>query len=126
MNEEITKLGADALKDLLTNLTQAKGFVLEQAPDFCQQMCTWAIVSSAIGLLLWILASAAAIVLVYRLRSCVDAVGLPLISILIGILAGMFLFASFAAGVLPAATDGLKAYFAPKVYLVEQITHMVK
>lgn len=54
MNEELQKLGTQALTDLLANLTSAKEFILAQAPDICQQMVLLAIVKGCISAI-WLL-----------------------------------------------------------------------
>lgn len=133
---ELAKLGADALKDLLTNLTQAKGFVLEQAPDFCQQMIARDMVMPAFlsGVMLALSLAALLFAILAGKRSYRAVANRPHPNVQTGAEVGWgcgCVLACFGAPALLIAAIcnayvALAVYVAPKVFLVEQITRMLK
>ncbi len=118
-------LGKEALRDLLGNLTQAKAFVLEQAPDFCRQLIARDMGLSLFLTLVWFVLCVGSCVVGYQ---CVklyhkhhqDDDYAP------GAIIGFFLGAFFFSFMCICAYDALYIYLAPKVYLVEQLMKMVK
>ena len=117
MKEELTQVSIEALKGLMNNLTQAKGFVLEQAPDVLQGLILTARIESS-----FCVAIAGALIvlglvcLFWGVKENEEAGGF------IGVLL-------FAIALLPIGLgfhDFITSWFAPKVYLVEHIAHMLK
>lgn len=121
---ELKQLGTQALQDLLTNLTQAKGFILEQAPEFCQQVIARQYVElagwAAWGLFL-LTTGAIAAYFVHRDREHRDGEITFLLSA--GCAAPIFAGAFIS---IAQATNLIRLYVAPKVYLVEEIMRMLK
>lgn len=123
---ELKSLGTQALQDLMNNLTQAKGFVLEQAPEFCQQLVTrgmWmpAFVAIATGITVLVLIVATAWIVRLCKRDVISVDGAcfcaawPVIgAIIMSIVSLHHLYKSVAV------------YIAPKVFLVEEIARMLK
>jgi hypothetical protein len=125
---ELQQLGVQALKDLYANLTQAKGFVLDQAPDFLRQVINWQIAQGVLS----IIAAAVAVgvfIYVFRwLRKNIDsekAGGDGTASVMFAIFGG--------AGALCACIfamvqvfQAVKALVTPKLFLVEYLTQLVK
>lgn len=123
---ELKSLGTQALQDLMNNLTQAKGFVLGQAPEFCQQLVArqyveiagWTAFGCALGVLAAVLWKN-----VFRKHEddCMEA---------------EFAFFRWTAAivftvpatflVISGACNFLRLYVAPKVFLVEEIARMLK
>jgi hypothetical protein len=126
---ELSRLGVDALKDLLANLTQAKGFVLEQAPEFCQQIVARGMILPFVaGSVVCLMAVAAGIATYLTVRKAFreewedsPKVG----TVMIGALAFCGALGAFISG-MSSLYCALSVYVAPKVYLVETITRMVR
>lgn len=132
---DLKTIGAEALRDLLNNLTQAKGFILDQAPDFCQQLVMRGMVMPFVGCAVAILGAAVC----FRLGAWCSRDGCRILKE--GgpeYRADMEMTRSFqfcmliTAGVvgivigLIAGFQALSVYVAPKVFLVEEITRMLK
>ena len=117
----IKSLSEQALRDLYGNLTQAKGFVLEQAPDFCRQLITRDIAIYVCSSIICGLVAIVCLIIFFRCFKSrsegAQVVGCTLSSIL-----GAVLFAVSCTN----AVQALSIYLAPKVYLVEQIAKMIK
>lgn len=122
---DLKSLGTQALQDLLNNLTQAKGFILDQAPELCQQLVArgmyMPLAHAVIALIVVIVCSAiilGGIMLIKKDRDWAE--GAPILIIpLVGAL-----FSTFV--VFDKACTALSIYIAPKVFLVEEITRMLK
>ena len=129
---ELGKLGVDALKDLLTNLTQAKGFILEQAPEFCQQLVARGAADCIIGGIapaFWILFGACllllTVVLIFRNRKEIWSWSEPGACVLF-LIPGILVIGSSFTTLMDHVRGYVGIQVAPKVYLVETITRMVK
>lgn len=123
---ELKSLGTQALQDLMNNLTQAKGFVLEQAPEFCQQLVArgmWmpAFVSMicTIGAIVGL---AACIIITWRATRKGEWEVWQGVTALYGSIGVVAL----ALAAIVKAHAALAVYVAPKVYLVEEIARMLK
>ncbi len=122
---DLKQLGTQALQDLLNNLTQAKGFVLSQAPEFCQQLVMRGAIDCAvvgIGCICGIAALAFLLRLVRRNWDNVDQVGVWVF----GGIFGSFAFIGLSVFLLASIRDFLCVCIAPKVYLVETLMRMLK
>lgn len=128
---DINRMSAEALRDLLNNLTQAKQFAIEQAPEFCQQIVARGMILPAVtGFLLLAFAILATAVFVWgvvlHLRGSksgsidkeIGGVATAVVSFMAGILLWI--------GAVHHLYSSLSVYIAPKVYLVEEITRMIK
>ena len=123
MNHELEQISKQALQDLLNNLTQAKGFLIEQAPEFCQQ-----IIAKGMTLPLFtgcILAVASVVLSFFTYK-----LGKWLIEKDDGT-APVLLFPALGVVMMLVTTitnfyQALSVYIAPKVYLVEQLSGMIK
>ena len=123
MSDTIEQLGQQAIQDLIANLSQAKSFSLEHAPDFCQQLLARDLLTAQIGLgvfgVLALLALANTVWLVFNCQQDrVDAGGIV-------VLGGT----ATAVACFPAVFNLLTVIsitVAPKVYLVEQLMEMVR
>ncbi len=121
----LTDIGKEALRDLLANLTQAKAFVLDQAPEFCRQLIARDVGLAVFGVGTCIVGAVICAFLSWVcIRGLKEDDGNPgwitgsVFSIMgtIGALVGAFC----------CAYQGFYIYLAPKVYLVEQLMKMVK
>ncbi len=119
------ELGEQALRDLYANLTQAKGFVIDQAPEFCQQLIVRDIAKHASAALICGILFLIAIpffLKCYRHKPTstwdeTRGLGCSLIGVaMVGLLIPTCL----------CSVQALCIYLAPKVYLVEQIAKMIK
>jgi hypothetical protein len=126
---ELSKLGTQALQDLYNNLTQVKNFALEQAPDVLQQWVHREIVGdlflAGIGLLLMIYGS----IVFFVIRNKMKKNGKDITSDDACFFGSMLLsFAPFIVGIIMTIVNvyqALLVYVAPKVFLIEQIRHLL-
>jgi hypothetical protein len=121
----LADLGKEALRDLLGNLTQAKAFVLEQAPEFCQQLLARDMGLALFGSICCLIAAIAGTCL---FRRCVNGLknddGNP--GWIMGSVFSAMGSLAALAGVVYWLFQFLYIHLAPKVYLVEQLMKMVK
>lgn len=115
MKEELTNVTVEALKGLLENLAQAKGFVLEQAPDVLQGLVLVGRIESSLvvgvfNIIGWLI--------VWRVfsnhKNIHDQFPYAM---------GAFVFIAVP---LCVAHDFITSWFAPKVYLVEHISKLIR
>lgn len=135
MKEELSQVTAEAMKALMENLTQAKGFILEQAPDVLREMVllgrikyTAAFVFGALMLCVGIYSTWQAI-LWDRIFRKEHGTALEREARTKGEFYPIPAFVGWALGLLfslLATSPMLTAWFAPKVYLLEQVTKMLK
>lgn len=123
---DIKQIGAEALRDLLNNLTQAKAFAIEQAPEFCQQLVArgmWMPGFSAAlcAFALSILCAISAFILWRSARGKMD-VGDAICACAFSGVPAIFLTIGFVIN----SHQALSVYIAPKVFLVEEIGRMLK
>lgn len=124
--DAIKQLGTQALQDLYANLTQAKSFAIEQAPDFCQQVISFQIACSIASTIAWLIGAFILATLAWKLRHVQDKDGFPAPTVVISMLGGGIMLPVFACGICPSIYYGIKASVAPKLYLVEYIAHLLK
>lgn len=122
-SNELSKLGAEALRDLYNNLAGVKQFALEQAPDVCQQMIQWEITQGVAAVTCWAVVCVGCAVFAPRAyliekRDTGDgSTTLAASTVLVIISTVVMLGPAFFA---------LKAYCAPKLFLLEKIAAMLK
>lgn len=134
MSDDLQSLGVEALRGLLDNLTSAKSFVLSQAPEICQQMVAvrtvHCIADIVLGLVL-ILPIFWAFKL-FKLGAETEHIYHTTSSTDMGIryfICAFACIASTAIGValiITAAYAYISVIIAPKVYLLETISAMVR
>lgn len=125
------EIGKDLAKELLATLQGAKSFAIEQAPDVVRQLLVWKYavavaqtVSCAmlISLILaWSIKWAPALIERQKDKYFdTDIVWMP--TIIVGGTGGVILL----IGVIHGAAAWLQLHFAPKVYLIEYLSRLVK
>lgn len=132
---ELQQIGKQALQDLLANLTQAKGFVLEQAPEFCQQIIARGLylnaatgaVALAFGALLLVVAAACGWALHREARKGIlESSERVVVPAMLGSICSLIASIPITICGLQYLREALAVYVAPKVFLVEEITRMVR
>ena len=126
---DLKQIGVEALRDLLNNLTQAKGFILDQAPEFCQQLVMRGYVMPAMmAAFLFVGCAVSLLVCAWGFKGMVveqkstDAEMARFFAFLFGCIGGIVFFIATCANVMSCVS----VYIAPKVFLVEEITRMIK
>ena len=127
---ELSKLGTQALQDLYNNLTQVKNFALEQAPDIMQQWVHREIIGSlflaGVGLLLIVTSWIVFFLLHNSYKKASPRGNVDNEPYVIGYI--LLFGAPFLVGLIILITNLYKAllvYIAPKVFLIEQIRHLL-
>jgi hypothetical protein len=108
------------MQELYDSIVSTKSFVIEQAPDVCQQMITWQYIQ-ACGFMLSVLAIFTVGYFLYQIakkKECADAqIGIGVATIIIGLLfMGVTIVESFQC---------LQAYVTPKVFILNQIKSLL-
>ena len=120
---ELSKLGAEALRDLYNNLAGVKAFALEQAPDVCRQMIQWEMFCSLVaGAALIVLVGILVLVAPKVARIEKEKTGDPVGTWLVSVVCALFTIVLSVDGIVSAT----KAAIAPKLFLLEKITAMLK
>lgn len=132
MNEETKTILNQFLASLMEGLDKAGAFVTEQLPLVLQEYITWGIVKGVIVLMVgiaamfswrkWIYAPAKIRLAELRRRDSLDAMDVNMWIGISGVVALTVLAVGIFCGLLPAA----KAIFAPRVYLIEELSKLVK
>jgi hypothetical protein len=123
MDPELANLSKQALLDLYNNLVQAKSFVISQAPDFCQQLVARALAINAFVMFLCIIGIGVSIYLFCIGRKQQPKLGEDPSGYFVSSVG--FIVCSVAFFVY-SATEFISCYMAPKVYIVEQLSKMLK
>lgn len=124
-SKELSKLGVEALKELLQSLIQAKQFAIAQAPDVCQQMVTWALAKGILALGVMVVVVCGSLYVCRLLWPMRDSDGDPVgkvISCLLVIPASAWLLGTLFVNYVAVA---LQAYVAPKLFLIEEIRKLL-
>ncbi len=132
----LSTIGKQALIDLLNNLTQAKDFVLGQAPDVCQQYVALGrfecivtfLAAIALGIFAWrfplyVIGKYKAAEAAARAagRYSTDEMGFAML--------GVFPTLAAIAGtivMLGTSWSSASAWIAPKIYLIRAISELIK
>ncbi len=128
----LSSIGKQALIDLLNNLTQAKDFVLTQAPDVCQQYvalgrfeCTVAFIA-AILLVLIAWKTPGYVIKKYQAhKGEYDHDGLTAMYFFMGFIPTVISIV-FSIILSVQAWSEVSAWVAPKVYLIRAISELIK
>lgn len=116
----LEKVSSDLLQEILETLKSTKGFVLEQAPDIVQQFYKWKVAEHIFYVILALIISGVMISLACKYWECVtkdDNAG-PVVAGIVGLV---------AMGVaLGNVFNLIQIYVAPKIYLIEYITELLK
>lgn len=121
----IKDLGHQALQDLYNNLTGMKEFVLEQAPDICQQMITWEIAKAGIAtgiLAIFIIITGICFYLFIKEKNLDGDMTEKVAAFMIS--GGLTVIISGIT--LIHVMEAFKAYITPKLFLLEHITSLIK
>lgn len=124
MEQDIKSLSFQAIQDLLNNLTSAKQFAIEQAPDVCRQYVMYGIVSSLAGLVAMIVFMAIAIYVMIKFIKfskenpySMDDAG----AVFSGVAA-----AGFIVGACAFSHTAILTLVAPKVYLIQEFSRLIR
>lgn len=125
MNDEIKRRLLAYLDKFEGSVDKAVDFTAEQMPLYLTELCQYTIVHSimvtaafaALALVVWLFM----IVLVFKEKD-----GDRVEDLAIGHLFFAILMFIPTAMVVDIASDGVKAYFAPRVFVVDKITELVK
>ena len=126
MNQETEQNINATLKWVAETADESKGFVLEQAPLYAQEVVAWAFIQGAImACTMWVF-TLATLVIAYKIykagkKADYDQSMIMFGSGLVGVVAAV-LFMGGACGVKKM----LKAKYAPRVLIVEHIRGVVK
>lgn len=122
---QVEQLTAEALQKVLQWVESAEGFVVEQAPLVAQEVIARAYVTLGLkfaicvfALLLLVMAAAYFIYLAKREHEPPYAA----VGIIGGIILGVFPFIEGASAVMQLAS----VYFAPRLYVIEQLSNLAK
>ena len=121
MSDNLNPILEQALKELLSNLTEAKQFILAQAPDVLQQIIYKQIVSAVFIDILAVIFTAIACALTWwivKRNEDLDPV------VMLTVLAWCAALGLAIAGMVETY-QALIACFAPKVYLIEYIAKLI-
>lgn len=118
---ELSKLGAEALRDLYNNLAGVKAFALEQAPDVCQQMIYWQITKGAMLLALLIVVLVFFGVVAWRCCKNQESEAVAIAATIGGLFCAVLIPLSFFE-----CSSAIQAIVAPKLFLLEKIAAMLK
>lgn len=123
MNEETKTILNQFLSSLMEGLNKAGAFVTEQLPLVLQEYITWEIASSIVWLVPWTLAAIGCVKLWKWLLSIDDDdADDKELAFLIAAVPSIIAFGAVIYNVL----DMCKAIFAPRVYLIEELSKLVK
>lgn len=115
---KIEEAAAEVILQAAQSAGEAKEFVLEQAPDVVQQLIYWEIASGLMWCGFWLLLGGFIASLLFVLARATDDSD----CYFMGVIA--FILSMFAAWV-PLAS-ALKAWVAPKVFLIEYAASLVR
>ena len=132
MNEDTKTILNQFLSSLMEGLNKAGAFITEQLPLVLQEYITWGIVKGMIVFIVgiaamlswkkWIYDPAKIRLAELRRKDSLDAMDVNMWIGVSGIVALTVLAVGIFCGLLPAT----KAIFAPRVYLIEEISKLVK
>lgn len=123
MNEELQKQIAAILQAALNAAEKGGQWLGGQIPDVLHQLIVWTITKGAVCLLV-LIASIAAVPFLYRFAANRNDTSDGLIWIpFVFVMVAMASIVGF--GVVPCIGDGLQALVAPKLFLLEYVTHLV-
>jgi hypothetical protein len=122
MSDNLNPILEQALRELLSNLTEAKQFILAQAPDVLQQIIYKQIVSAIFIDILATIFTAITCAITWWFAKRDDDDLDPAI-----MLVGMIWCTALGFGIVGMVEtyNALIAYFAPKVYLIEYIANLI-
>lgn len=122
--QELRAVTAQTLQELLNTLTQAKAFIISQAPDIAQEMLRWAVLSGILYFVLWVVAGAVLCKAAYTAYTINDDV--PKFILAIFSVFGGIAFIPLTIFTIGAVYEAAQALCAPKVYLIEHISSLIK
>ena len=121
MSDSLNPILEQALKELLSNLTEAKQFILAQAPDVLQQIIYKQIVSAIFIDILAVILTAIACTLTWWVVKRNEDLDPAFILVVPTWCAAL----GISVAGMAETYQALIAYFAPKVYLIEYIAKLI-
>ena len=121
MSDSLNPILEQALKELLSNLTEAKQFILAQAPDVLQQIIYKQIISAIFIDILAVIFTAIACALTWWLVKRDEDLD-PAVML---VATTWFAALGFSIAGMVETHQAFVAYFAPKVYLIEYIANLI-
>lgn len=123
--ETIQSLSVEAFKLLLNNITNMKDFVIEQAPDICKQILVFGFASNIVYITLCVLFIATSLYVIKHIIKNVNIKDFDNFGILFFVIV-LFIFSTVCFGIMiKDILELLKIYYAPKLYLIDYIMHVV-
>jgi hypothetical protein len=123
---------AETMRELLSFVKESKEFVVEQAPLVAQEIIKWGIIGNIYELSAWIIVLVVSIitmryVIIYIKANC-DETGKEPFIFLSGILAFVAVVGGFMSvlGVFCCVNNLFFIYSAPRLYLIQTISGMLK
>lgn len=113
-----------AATELLTTISSAKGFIVEQAPDIFQQMILWQVVSGAVLATVTLSLALTFAVCAHRISKLPERTFDPPRGLVVGAIASAVIFILF---VIPTGIEvyrAVQALFAPKLFLLSEIKNL--
>lgn len=123
----LSDIGAQAIQDLINNIASVKDFALEQAPEIARQFITYNIVWNSVQCILELICIGISVFLFFKFKNIdvkdnFDADIGKTIGIFITAIAPIFLTVWFICSL----KELLMCSLAPKVYLLQELIHLVK
>ena len=124
MDEELENTANEALRLIIDNAASAKEFILSELPDVVQQILAWKAVESiaycVFGAII-LMVIPAILYPQWRLRKEILHSGCEIFTIF-----NLFLLIPLACGIKTMNLDWLQIWIAPKVYLIEYASELIK
>jgi hypothetical protein len=122
----LSDIGTQAIQDLILNITNAKEFVLEQAPDIARQFVAYKIATNSVSVIFALICIGIVTVIIFKLKN----IKLVDDDNAIFKYAGIFLLVCFypllGSWLIDAGDSLLLSTLAPKVMLLKELIHIVK
>ncbi len=117
MSEKLEQLGTQALQDLLTNMTQAKAFVLEQAPDVVREIVLLGRIQNTAEVMASLVFFVFALFLLFK---GIKEQEEPFFML------GAFLSMGGIFLTMISFSNAALVWFAPKLYVIKEIGELIK
>lgn len=127
MNPELEKQVVSLVEAAKRTGSDVASFIQQQAPDVVEQLIRWKIIQGAVGVITGCAMLYAAWVLFWKVKAYVQADSYHRDVAWIPASIGIALLVGFGAASASLSLDqALQAAFAPKVFLLEYVAHLVK
>ena len=127
MNEELQQ----ALVQVINSAVNAKEFILQQTPEVIQQLLLWHGVSGFLMFIFGVVWCAATLIVAKRIsvkvgESIFDDTDDAFLSLCVYALGGIVLFVVALPGLCSINFEWLQIWLAPKVWLIEYASNLIK